>query len=68
MGFGSGNRPIARMRAAPARLAGPRGTMDGSVATSSDTGKKRFADLVRLHAQKAKFITREQEIKLLEEG
>ncbi len=42
--------------------------MDGSVATSSDTGKKRFADLVRLHAQKAKFITREQEIKLLEEG
>ncbi|BBK40492.1 hypothetical protein STVA_05120 [Allostella vacuolata] len=43
-------------------------SMDGSVATSSDTGKKRFADLVRLHAQKAKFITREQEIKLLEEG
>lgn len=42
--------------------------MDGSVATVSDTGKKRFADLVRLHAQKAKFITREQEIKLLEEG
>ena len=35
--------------------------MDGSVATVSDTGKKRFADLVRLHAQKAKFITREQE-------
>jgi hypothetical protein len=44
------------------------GTMDGSIATSSDTSRKRFADLVRLHAQKAKFITREQEIKLLEEG
>ncbi|MGE0714234.1 MAG: hypothetical protein AB7P02_02225 [Alphaproteobacteria bacterium] len=42
--------------------------MEGSVATIPDMGKQRFADLVRLHAQKTKFITREQEIKLLEEG
>ncbi|MCC7274940.1 MAG: hypothetical protein IT561_19900 [Alphaproteobacteria bacterium] len=38
------------------------------MASSPESGKQRFADLVRLHAQKTKFITREQEIKLLEEG